>query len=415
MNATLYPLCALFAWIVVLSDTRRLPVLRKQPSRLATWAMYLFFALIFTTGWSVVWDRIDGWTGLAEANTLITMCWVVCYSASALILLQLWTYESQQARRRARLTIVAAILVLGAMVTLFLRSDGVHQHQQSFTDWYGGSAEYTAYLLVYLTAFTGVELEVIRLCRRYARVTSRSWLRTGLITAGIGAAIGLLYAFTRLADLAAAHAGADLSRWENVAEVGAGLGALLVMIGLTLHSWGPRISAAVPRVRRLRAYAKLEPLWAALNLHDPSIELDHGRGERDAQLAGRWHAAVRVLKDPDYYIARRTIEIRDGLLALRPYLDHSVTERARSHFQRLGLDGDDLDAAVTATQIHSLLDSSPATSRRTAAPTPAPGNAPADLDGELAWLVKLARAFAKPPVDLTDTDRTDPIRTGGNP
>ncbi len=415
MNATLYPLCALFAWIVVLSDARRLPALRKQPSRLATWAMYLFFALIFTTGWSVVWDRIDGWTGLAEANTLITMCWVVCYSASALILLQLWTYESQQARRRAWLTIVAAMLVLGAMVTLFLRSDSVHEHQQSFTDWYGGSAEYTAYLLVYLTAFTIVELEVIRLCRRYARVTSRSWLRTGLITAGIGAAIGLLYAFTRLADLAAAHAGADLSRWENVAEVGAGLGALLVMIGLTLHSWGPRISAIAPRIRRLRAYANLEPLWAALNLHDPSIALDQSRRERPGRLLGRWHSAVRVLKDPDYYIARRIIEIRDGLLALRPYLDHSVTERARSHFQQRGLEGDALDAAVTAAQIHSLLDSSPATSRRTAAPTPAPGNAPADLDGELSWLVKLARAFAEPPVEPTDTDRTDPIPTGGNP
>ena len=122
-----------------------------------------------------------------------------------------------------------------------------------------------------------------------------------------------------------------------------------------------------------------------------------------------------MLKDPDYYIARRIIEIRDGLLALRPYLDHSVTERARSHFQQRGLEGDALDAAVTAAQIHSLLDSSPATSRRTAAPTPAPGNAPADLDGELSWLVKLARAFAEPPVEPTDTDRTDPIPTGGNP
>lgn len=415
MNATLYPLCALFAWTVVLSDARRLPAMRKQPSRMATWTMYLFFALIFTTGWSLVWNRIDGWTGLAEANTLITMCWVVCYSASALVLLQLWTYQPHQARRRARLTITAALLVLAAMVTLFLRSDSVHQHQQSFTDWYGGSAQYTAYLVLYLTAFTIVELEVIRLCRRYARVTSRSWLRTGLITAGIGAAIGLLYALTRLADLAAAHAGADLSRWENVAEVGAGLGALLVMIGLTLHSWGPRISAVVSRIRRLRAYVRLAPLWAALNLHDPSIALDQGSKARDGRAAGRWRAAVRVLKDPDYYIARRIIEIRDGLLALRPYLDHTVTERARNHFRQCGLDGDELDAAVTAAQIHSLLDSSPTTVRRPSAPSPAPGNAPADLDGELAWLVKLAQAVTAPPADLTESGRTDPITTGGNP
>ncbi|MBS2963942.1 hypothetical protein KGA66_12875 [Actinocrinis puniceicyclus] len=413
MNSTLYPLCALFAWIVALRDVRRLPALLKPPSRLATWAMYVFFALIFTTGWSAVWDRIDRWTGLAEANTLITMCWVVCYSASALALLQLWTYQPHEAGRRVRFTVVSGVLVLAAMVTLFLRSDTVHQHQQSFTDWYGGSAEYTAYLLLYLAAFTIVELEVIRLCRRYARVTSRSWLRTGLITAGFGAAIGLLYSFTRLADLAAARLGADLSQWENVAEVGAGLGALLVMVGLTLHSWGPRISAAALHVKRLRAYAALAPLWSALNVRDPSIVLEPGRREGGDRPASRWRAAVRVLTDPDYHVTRRVVEIRDGLLALRPYLDHSVTERARTHFEQRGLHGDALDAAVTAAQIHTLLDASPATARRTAASTPAPGNTPADIDAELAWLVKLAHAYAEPPADLSETGRTDPLPTGG--
>jgi hypothetical protein len=123
MNTTLYPACALFAWIVVLIGATGAPALFKQSARLATWMLYLFFALIFTTGWAVVWDRIDAWTGLPESNTLITMCLVVCYSTSALVLLQLWSYAPDQARRRTRLTITAAACVLAAMVALFVDSD----------------------------------------------------------------------------------------------------------------------------------------------------------------------------------------------------------------------------------------------------------------------------------------------------
>jgi hypothetical protein len=160
------------------------------------------------------------------------MCLVVCYNASALVLLQLWSYTPDRARRRSKVTVCAAVVVLILMVSLFLRSDTAHRHQQSFTALYGGSVEYEAYLLIYLMTY---EVEVIRLCRRYAKVTTRSWLRTGLITTTSGAAIGLLYALTRLADIAAAHAGVDISRLEDVAEIGAELGALLVMIGLTLH------------------------------------------------------------------------------------------------------------------------------------------------------------------------------------
>ena len=241
MNTTLYPLAALFAWTVVFSSAKRFPAILKEPTRLATWFLYLCFALIFTVAWSEVWDRTDAWTGLPESNTLITMCLVVCYSASQLVLLQLWSYSLDRARRHVKVTVSIAVVVLTAMITLFVHSDSTHHLQQSFKDWYGGSVEYEAYLFIYLTTYTTAEVEVIRLCRRYAKVMSRSWLRTGLRTTSVGAAIGLLYSVTRLSDIVAARAGVDISRWENVAEVGAGLGALLVMIGLTLHWWGPRI------------------------------------------------------------------------------------------------------------------------------------------------------------------------------
>jgi hypothetical protein len=393
MNGTLYPVVALFAWAVVLGSAKRIPAMVKQPARLTTWTLYLFFALIFTTGWEVVWDRLDGWTGLPESNTLITMCLVVCYSATALVLLQLWSYTPDRARRRSEVTVCAAVVVLILMVSLFLRSDTAHRHQQSFTAWYGGSVQYETYLLIYLMTYTAAEVEVIRLCRRYAKVTTRSWLRTGLITTTVGAVIGLLYALTRLADIAAAHAGVDISRLEDVAEVGAGLGALLVMIGLTLHWWGPRISAVVRKPRRLIAYTRLRPLWACFYALDPSIAFDDQRRTGSARIVGRVRAAKRVLKDTEYHVGRRIVEIRDGILTLRPYQDPDYAQRVRTHYDGRGLIGDDLDAAVTAASIHAALGAHEAAPRREQPPSLAAGKVPADFDAELAWLLKVTKHF----------------------
>jgi len=413
MNTTLYPLAALFAWMVVLSSTRRFPAILKEPARLAAWFLYLSFALIFTVAWSAVWNRTDAWTGLPESNTLITMCLVVCYSASQLALLQQWSYAPDRARRRVKVTVAAAVVVLTAMITLFVHSDSTHHLQQSFKDWYGGSIEYDAYLFIYLTTYTTAEVEVIRLCRRYAKVVTRSWLRTGLITASVGAAIGLLYSLTRLADILAALSGIDISRWENVAEVGAGLGALLVMIGLTLHWWGPRLSTPVQRGRRLVAYIRLRPLWSSFYTLDSSIAFDDLRSSESGRVLGRMRSVLRVLADLEYHVARRVVEIRDGILTLRPYQDTEHAERVRAHFVGCGLIGDDLDAAVTAEQIHAALDAREATTNHDRPSSPTAGNSPADLDAELAWLLKVTKHFtkqsAKPRV-LADNDLTP---TGG--
>lgn len=413
MNTTLYPLASLLAWAVVLGSAKHLRTMLKQPARLATWTLYFFFALIFTTGWAEVWDRIDAWTGLPESNTLITMCLVVCYSATALVLLQLWSYAPDQARRRARGTICFAAIVLIAMVALFLRSDSAHHHQQSFTAWYGGSVEYEAYLLIYLAAFTAVEFEVIRLCRRYAKLTTRSWLRAGLITTSVGAAIGLLYTIIRLADVAAAHAGVDISRWEDLAEAGAGLGAVLVMIGLTLHSWGPRISTLVQRARRLAAYARLRPLWVSFYALDPSIAFDDQRQTSAPRVIDKARAAQRVAKDPEYHVARRVIEIRDGILTLRPYQDPDLAQRVREQYSSRGLTGDDLDAAVTAAQIHAALETWHTSPRREHAPSTTADNTPANLDAELAWLLKVTQHFTHQSGNLTNLSSPDPTPTGG--
>lgn len=71
-----------------------------------------------------------------------------------------------------------------------------------------------------------------------------------------------------------------------------------------------------------------------------------------------------MLTDPEYHVARRVVEIRDGILTLRLYLDPTATDQARDHFSRRGLDGVELDAAIVAAQIHTALDASGTTSDR---------------------------------------------------
>ena len=423
MNGTLYPLVALFAWAVLISSIKHLPAIHREPTRLATWYLYVCFALIFTVSWAGVWNRIDGWTGLPASNALVSQCLGICYCGLQLAVLQLWSYAPEQARRRVKITLSAYAVILIAMVTLFLRCDTTddlqqalkeHNLQPGFKEWYGGSAEYEAYLLIYLLTISGGAVVVIRLCRRYARAISPSWLHTGLKTTAIGAALGELYSFTRLTDVLAARARLDIAPWENVAEASAGLGSLLIMIGLTLHWWGPRISAFARRVRRLVAYTKLRPLWARFYALDASIAFDDRRRTGSGSISGRVRAATRVLADVDYHLTRRVVEIRDGILTLRPYQDPAYAERVRAHFVSSGIEGDDLDAAVMAEQIHAALEACGVTTRSDGPASPTAGNIPANLDAEVAWLLKVTTHFVHPstarPSGFADAE---PTPTGG--
>lgn len=388
MNSTLYPICALVAWIVVVANIRRLPQLRREPSRLATWFMFVFFALIFTSSWPAVYDRLDDWTGLACSCYLIAQLFVIGFSASAAILLQLWTSEPSQAATRTVVTALAGALTAATMIVLFLFSDGEHRRDPTYLGWYGGRGTQVGYLGLYLSAFTFADVAIVILCFRYGRLMTRSWMRTGLITAGVGAAFGTVYCITRVFDIINAHLGYNPQRWEGFAQAGAGGGALLVMLGLTMHQWGPALRRTAIRLHHAAMFLRLRPLWVALYRRDPGIALD---------VPGRRSLAAGLIRDPDYHLTRRVIEIRDGILALHPYLDPADADHLRDllHDRHPDLRGRDLDAAVEAARIQAALQSdsrSPKTSSRGWVQL---NNTPGDLNAEVAWLSLVASHFAR--------------------
>lgn len=392
MNQTLYPVCAFVAWIVVVAGIPRLLTIRRDAGRMTTWVMFVFFALVFTTGWSVVWDPLDSVTGSRAATFLITECCVMLFSGSVLVLLLLWSNEPDAAVPRIRRTVAVVGVALALMIGLFVLSGSAREGEQPFTRWGRGAAEFNLYLLLYLLVFTVAILAIARLSWRYARLTTPSWLRSGLYVVVAGALVGLLYSVGRVGVLVGAGLRRDLQDFERVAELGAALGALLVMVGMTAPLWGPRVSAVVRYTRHLRAYRRLRPLWSALCAHDPGIVLETPADAPGAQL---WQLA-RHPGRLDYNVGRRVIEIRDGILALHPRLDPAIAAGAYEHYRSRGLRGERLDACVEAWRIRTALDT-PASTRQPGTQSAAMNNSPEDLEAEITWLEQVSGAFATIP------------------
>lgn len=389
MTITVYPACALFAWIFVLSGIRRLPQMRREPERLTVWLMFLAFALVFTVGSSPLRRHLDGFAGVKEFSTWLAQSLVVTYSVAALALLQRWNYEPEQARRRVTASTAAVAAVLAVMASLFFLSNPGHAGNHNFVHWYGASGYFDAYLIVYLLTYAATNVEIARLCLRFARLMTRSWLRAGLRTTAVGSFVSLVYAADRMTDVVVAHFGVNLTPWEAVPQAGAGIGSLLIMIGMTMHMWGPKASAAANRYRRLRAYRRIRPLWLALYQRDPGIALDEPR-----RGLARWRALPRRLRDLDYHLSRRVVEVRDGVLALHPYLDPDVARQARATAAERGLSGDEAEAAIEAEQIRAALSvSARPDTHRIRPERVAMNHAPADLDAELVWLSAVSRHF----------------------
>jgi hypothetical protein len=386
----IYPACALFAWAFVLSGVRRLSSLRHDPERLAVWLMFLAFALTFTVGSSPLRRHLDGFGGIKEFSTWLAQSLVVTYSVAALALLQLWNYERTQALRRIAVSTGAVGAVLVSMAVLFFLSNRVHAGDHAFVHWYASSAYFDAYLIIYLLTFGATNIEIARLCLRFARLMTVSWLRTGLRATALGALISLVYVADRLTDLVVAHFGVNLAAWDPLPEAGASIGSMLIMLGMTMHMWGPSASGLAKRYRRLRAYRKLRPLWKALYTRDPGIALDI-----PSFGLARWRSIALLLRDLDYRVSRRVIEVRDGVLALRPYIDEDIVRTAREGAVRVGVPADELEAAVEAAEISAALDrSEEAEVQRDASAVPVVMNtAPEDLDAELTWLSTVAKYF----------------------
>jgi hypothetical protein len=232
------------------------------------------------------------------------------------------------------------------------------------------------------------------------RVAGRPWLRRGLWAILVGVGLGVGFDVCKLAAATARWAGADLDALSTVvAPALAGLGTITIAAGFVLPVAGDRLSRAVGRVS---AYRALYPLWDALRRSTPSIV---------PPIRLPWW-------DLELRLTRRLTEILDGRLALRPYVDPAVARAATRLGREAGLTGADLQAVVDAASISAAVVDKARDRRFPPGPdgiepvgTPAgPG---VDGAGELARLVRVARAYVSSPI-VTAAGRRSSLTPAGN-
>jgi hypothetical protein len=177
--------------------------------------------------------------------------------------------------------------------------------------------------VAYWSAFHGylafLMLLNARACTIIGRAAPAGHVRRGILAMGHGILVIALYALAKALLIGAVNAGpgADLRAWEPwLVAVRTG-GVLLYLIG-----------GAVPAVVRLRpvldvyrSLLVLRPLWSAMRHAFPQVVLMPPAAAA-LRMPGVAGSRLRLY--------RRVIEIRDGLLALRPYLPAECPEQART-------------------------------------------------------------------------------------
>ncbi|SFW85811.1 MAB_1171c family putative transporter [Amycolatopsis australiensis] len=155
------------------------------------------------------------------------------------------------------------------------------------------------YCIAYAVALLPGLAVIAHLCLRDARTARDRILRAGLglVVAGVVAAAGYMVCRTVVAITARAPFTFAAGKGFLLSKALPTTAHLLVLVGVG-------VPAAAAWLRRYRQYRRLGPLWLALYRAEPGIALEPPR------------ATVFPTRLQLY---RRVIEIRDGLLVIRPY------------------------------------------------------------------------------------------------
>lgn len=294
------------AWAVVALRAR--PSLAGPPNlaRRALWVTFLALALGWTVRIRAVYAGIDR---LAQTPNLAQLLGDLAGTVTGLsILVVLRAQASVPAPHPLRRPAAVLAAAAAVMAACFVAGPFGRESTEFATD-FARQHWYWAYQAAFLGYIGVVFAELTVLCRRFARMTPSRLLSVGLHVTAVGGLLGLAYVVLRAAYIVAAQ-GTVVSRlgfYSTLSQLLIAAGSVLAVAGVVLPTAGPWLA----RRRLRRALDQLEPLWVALETAgllnalpvaepEPGHRQDHG--------------------DLDFALHRRVVEIRDGLLALRPWL-----------------------------------------------------------------------------------------------
>lgn len=421
-KSAIYLVCATVAWIAV---GYKVAALTRNPRNLNLWVLTASIALPatgFTLAITAVYTAVSRLFGVPNLASLLVYSCIVGYSITALVMLMLWHMPAADALPRARVLLIFYGLVLVTMAVLFANSGATVDRPTDFDDVYGRRPVGGTFLLVYVSSFAiglGVAAwRSLQFANRVARTGGHPWLRRGLRMVAAGSLIALGYCLGKGGFVVAAWLGTELPALSDLGTLCACMGALVITVGFTIPSWGPNLSAGADRFKRGRTYLRLYPLWHLMYQALPEIALD--------PPGSRW-ADLRLLRDLDFALYRRVIEIRDGRLALAPYL--AVGDETRltpADGTDGGRDGQPIGrgarAAAAAREaiwirdaIAQLRATGPTFQARTGQPAQPTGRPSTgdhgDLAGDLEFLAQVSAALRRLPPAAGRTTAAEPARS----
>jgi hypothetical protein len=373
---------AALLWLAVVYEAVSLARQRDNRARRALLLTFVALAIgaTFFTPW--VYVVTQDVTGLQNLADLVARCAVLLASFGAQSLLLHLTQEPADAKRMSRQRALAMSVATALLVVLFVVAPVHETGSLRLTSDFGDSPWVSAYLIVF-AGYLGVALvDVLRGGVRYAPKAGPA-LSLSLRLIAIGCIVGLLYVAEKVAYLIVVLLGGSPSKSveSSTARLLAVTGGLLVLAGSLVPAVYPRWRNAARWASTYRAHRTLYPLWSALHEITPEIALD--------PAASGFRDRLR-LRNLDFRLYRRIIEIRDGRLALRPFLDADVARRARDDALKGGQSDGEVEATVEARVLATGVENA-RLRRKPAEVLPASEDGGDDFRSEVEWLLQVAR------------------------
>ncbi|WP_241779684.1 MAB_1171c family putative transporter [Streptomyces natalensis] len=391
-ESIVFPLLATLCWAAFFYKIRSLRFERRAPALLALLTAFALKGTAFVLATPVVARAVDRQLGIPDIAALcIHLLGGVAFSAAVLVVLVFWAHAPEQAWPRARWRLGIAVIVMLTMLSLWIAAAaGSSGRSTHYLVQNANRPVVDVYLLLYVSTLLVALVEIARLCRKYAEVSGHPWLRRGLRVTAMGALIYSINFVNRASDVVIEQLDLNPLKWEILTLLGAGIGIPLIVGGLTIPSWGPHLSTLHTWWNNYRTYRSLHPLWLAMYQELPEIVLP---------------PPASTLSNLNYRLYRRIIEIRDGQIALRPYMNSEISVRTAKLGREAGLAGNELRAVIEAAQLKAALGakvkggSVPVESRaRDDFHVLSDLSGGDDLASEAHWLSQLARAFMHSPV-----------------
>ncbi|WSQ08784.1 hypothetical protein OG604_13925 [Streptomyces sp. NBC_01231] len=375
MSLVVYLAAAVFGLSCAVLFRRRPLAALRNPLTLSTCASIVLGALVFVCAAPVTLAAVNDVTGIPNFGAPLTYGMLSAYSCSLLILLINWRGGSPERIRHLSLRAVAAYgTLIVVIVALFTLSDAKVERLTDLDTYYANTPYMREMIVLYLLGHSAAMLAMCAVCVKWGREVT-GLLRAGLWLILAGALLDVVgFQLAKYTAVVARWTGHDLDVLSTgVAPPMAALAALLFSAGFVLpRLWPP----ALAHWHSVEDHRRLAPLWSRV---------------RFASTAPKPPSAW--WQSPRDRLRWREVSIHDALLALAPYFDDRIRERALDAALR---DGRDAHAARLAAEAAMVTDAARrAAARETPLVTPSAYRLYATEVSGTGGLVELAQALTR--------------------